>query len=261
MRIKEIVSALERSAPLALQESWDNCGLQVGQLDVEARGVLVSLDVTEQVVVEAVSRGCNVVVSHHPLLFHGLKRLTGASDVERAVIQAVKHDVTVVSMHTNLDNAPGGVNWKIAEKLGLCDVDFFARKNVAGIDCGSGVVGLLPQPLEASDFVALVKQTLEARCAHCNDLLKRPVRKVAICGGAGDFLLSDAIREGADAFITGEMHYHQYFGHEQEIQICVVGHWETEHFTSELLRDIIRRECPGVVCELADTQTNPVKAI
>jgi len=122
-------------------------------------------------------------------------------------------------------------------------------------------VGLLPQPMESSAFVALVKQTLEARYALCNELLERPVSKVAVCGGAGDFLLDDAIREGADAFITGEMHYHQYFGHEQEIQICVVGHWETEHFTSELLRDAIRRDCPGVACEVADTLTNPIKAI
>ena len=261
MKIREIVNALERLAPLALQESWDNAGLQVGLVDEEARGVLVSLDVTEQVVREAVARGCNVVVSHHPLLFRGVKRLTGATDVERALIWAVKHDVVVVSMHTNLDNAPGGVNWKIAEKLGLHDVGFFARKTVDGIDCGSGVVGLLPQPMESSAFVALVKQTLEARYALCNELLERPVSKVAVCGGAGDFLLDDAIREGADAFITGEMHYHQYFGHEQEIQICVVGHWETEHFTSELLRDAIRRDCPGVACEVADTQTNPIKAI
>ena len=112
--------------------------------------------------------------------------------------------------------------------------------------------------MAASDFVLHVKQQLEARSAMCNELLQRPVRRVAICGGAGDFLLDDAVREGADAFLTGEMHYHQYFGYEQRLQICVVGHYESEHFTAELFRDIIAQSCPGVRAEIAHTCTNPI---
>jgi putative NIF3 family GTP cyclohydrolase 1 type 2 len=110
----------------------------------------------------------------------------------------------------------------------------------------------------ARDFVELVKNKFHCACAMCNELLQRPVRKVAICGGAGDFLLLDAIREGADAFITGEMHYHQYFGYEQQIQICVIGHYQSEQFTAEIFRDIIQRECPGIKTFVADTCTNPI---
>ena len=258
MKIKDVLSALEQFAPLPLQESWDNAGLQVGLTEAEVSGALLCLDVTEKIVDEAISRGCNLVVSHHPLLFRGLKQITGADDVQRAVVKAIKNDVCVVSMHTNLDNAPSGVNFKIAERLGLDNVRFFAQKTVDGMECGSGVVGELPQPMAARDFVQHVKDRLEAQSAMCNELLERPVSRVAICGGAGDFLLGDALREGADAFITGEMHYHQYFGYEQRLQICVVGHYESEHFTSELFRDIITKACPGVPTMIATTCTNPI---
>jgi dinuclear metal center YbgI/SA1388 family protein len=258
VKIKQVLSALERFAPLPLQESWDNAGLQIGLTEAEVSGALLCLDVTEDIIDEAVAKGCNLVVSHHPLLFRGLKQITGATDVQRTVVKAIKADVCVVSMHTNLDNALGGVNFKIAERLGLRDITFFAGKTVEGVECGSGVVGTLESPMAADAFVAHVKRQMEAPCALCNVLLQRPVSRVAICGGAGDFLLDDAVRAGADAFITGEMHYHQYFGHEQQVQICVIGHYESEHFTAELFRDVIARECPGVRCEIAATNTNPI---
>jgi putative NIF3 family GTP cyclohydrolase 1 type 2 len=112
--------------------------------------------------------------------------------------------------------------------------------------------------MAVDDFVIHVKKQLEAESAMCNELLRRPIKKVAICGGAGDFLLNDALRAGADAFLTGEMHYHQYFGYEQQIQICVVGHYESEHFTTEIFRDVIREACPEVRLEIAETNTNPI---
>lgn len=144
MKIKQVLSALERFAPLPLQESWDNAGLQVGLTEAEVSGALLCPDVNERIVDEAIAKGCNLIVSHHPLLFRGLKQITDANDVQRAVIKAIKHDVVVISMHTNMDNAQDGVNWKIAEHLGLKDVRFFAQKTVDGIEAGSGVVGVLP---------------------------------------------------------------------------------------------------------------------
>jgi dinuclear metal center YbgI/SA1388 family protein len=216
------------------------------------------LDVTEAVIREAIDKGCNLVVSHHPLLFRGLKQVADMNDVQRTVRLAIKNDVCVISMHTNMDNAQGGVNWKIAECMGLTGVRFFAGKTVDGIACGSGIVGTLEPALSAEAFVLMVKERFGVACAMCNQLLERAVRTVAVCGGAGDFLLDDAIREGADAFVTGEMHYHQYFGHEQEIQICVIGHYQSEQFTTEVFRDIIERECPGVPVVIAATVTNPI---
>ncbi len=258
MKIKQVLSALEQFAPLPLQESWDNAGLQLGLTEAEVSGALLCLDVNEKIVDEAIAKGCNLIVSHHPLLFRGLKQISGQDYVQRSVIKAIKHDIVVVSMHTNMDNALNGVNWKIAEKLGLNGCSFFAAKTVDGVEAGSGVIGDFPTAMDARAFVELVKKQFRCECAMCNEPLERPIRKVAICGGAGDFLLPDALREGADAFITGEMHYHQYFGYEQQIQICVIGHYQSEQFTAEIFRDIIAKECPGVRTEIAETSTNPI---
>ena len=246
MKIKEVLSALERFAPLPLQESWDNAG------------ALLCLDVNEKIIDEAIQKGCNLVVSHHPLLFRGLKTISDLTDVQRTVMKAVQKGICVISMHTNMDNAKGGVNYKMAEKLGLRDVQFLAPKMVNGVESGSGVIGGLPEAQAADDFVLVVKKAFGVECAMCNELLRRPVRKVALCGGAGDFLLDDALKAGADAFITGEMHYHQYFGYEQQIQICVIGHYQSEQYTAEIFRDIIEKECPGVKTIIAETCTNPI---
>ena len=253
-----MLSALERFAPLPLQESWDNAGLQVGLTETEVSGALLCLDVNERIVDEAVQKGCNLIVSHHPLLFRGLKTISDLTDVQRTVRKAIINGICVISMHTNMDNAYGGVNYRIAQKLGLQDVEFFAKKSIEGIEAGSGVIGELPEDQAADDFIIQVKKIFGVECAMCNELLRRPVRKVAICGGAGDFLLDEALKAGADAFITGEMHYHQYFGYEQQIQICVIGHFQSEQFTAEVFEEIIQQECPGVKTCIAETNTNPI---
>ena len=258
MKIKEVLSALERFAPLPLQESWDNAGLQVGLTETEVSGALLCLDVNEAILDEAIQKGCNLVVSHHPLLFRGLKTISDLTDVQRAVRKAIQHDISVISMHTNMDNAQGGVNFRIAQKLGLQEVGFMASKTVDGVEAGSGVIGQLLEPMAADDFILKVKKTFGVECALCNQLLRRPVKLVAICGGAGDFLLDDALKAGADAFITGEMHYHQYFGYEQQIQICVIGHYQSEQFTVEVFQEIIQQDCPGVKTYIAETNTNPI---
>ena len=258
VKIKEVLSALEEFAPLPLQESWDNAGLQVGLTEAEVSGALLCLDVTERIVDEAVSRGCNLIVSHHPLLFRGLKQISDLTDVQRTVMKAIRNGVCVVSMHTNMDNARGGVNFQIAKKLELTDVAFLSSRSVGDVECGSGVVGTLQAPMAADDFVLKVKRAFGVECAMCNELLRRPVSKVAICGGAGDFLLDAAVAAGADAFITGEMHYHQYFGYEQRIQICVIGHYQSEQYTTEIFREVIGHRCLDVRTETAETNTNPI---
>lgn len=258
MKIKEVLSALERFAPLPLQEGWDNAGLQVGLTEAEVSGALLCLDVNERIIDEAIAKGLNLVVSHHPLLFRGLKTIGDGDYVQRTVMKAIRNGITVVSMHTNMDNARGGVNYKIAEKMGLTDVRFMAPKTVDGVEAGSGVVGELPEEMAADDFVLMVKRVFGVECAMCNELLRRKIRRVAICGGAGDFLLDDAVRAGADAFITGEMHYHVYFGREQQLQICVIGHYQSEQYTSEVFREVIEEACPGLPLHIAETCTNPI---
>ncbi len=259
MKIKEVVSALERFAPLPLQEDFDNAGLQIGLTEAEVSGALLCLDVTEAVVDEAVGKGCNLVVSHHPLIFHKLRRITGEDYVQRTVMKAIRNNVVIVSMHTNMDCAQGGVNYKIAEKMNLRQLAFFGTEKTAdGVQGGEGVVGMLPEPMAADDFILMLKRTFGVECVQANELLRRPVRKVALCGGAGSFLLPAAIGQGADAFVTGEMHYHDYFGHEQEIQIAVIGHFQSEQYTHEIFQSIIEERCPGVRCCLTETCTNPI---
>lgn len=279
MKIREVVDALEHYAPLPLQEGYDNAGLQVGLTEaVEMSGALLCLDVTEAVVDEAVQKGCNLIVSHHPLIFRKLSRISDENYVQRTVRKAIKNDVTIVSMHTNMDAAAGGVNFKIAEKLGLKNVQFFGgEKEVDGVKGGSGVIGEISdedilkaaqlsdevkehfaEGIAADDLVLLLRERFGVECVQCNQLLRRPIRKVALCGGSGSFLLGDAIAAGADAFITGEMSYHEYFGHEQEIQICVIGHYQSEQFTSEIFRSIILSHFPDAKCCISEINTNPI---
>ena len=260
VKIKEVIDALERFAPLPLQEGYDNAGLQVGLTEAwEVSGALLCLDVTEQVVDEAVNLGCNLIVSHHPLIFHKLAHVTGEDYVQRIVFKAIENRIAIASMHTNIDNARGGVNFKIAEKMGLTDVDFIGETKAAeGVEGASGVVGEFPSPMSAADFIAMLKQTFGVTCVQANELLQRPIRKVALCGGAGSFMLGEALKAGADAFVTGEMHYHEFFDHEQQIQIAVIGHYQSEQFTNEIFRDIIQQECPNVPCYLSKVNTNPI---
>lgn len=268
VKIYQVVDALEHYAPLPLQEGYDNAGLQVGLTEaVEVSGALLCLDVTEDVVDEAIRKGCNLIVSHHPLIFRKLARISDEDYVQRTVRKAIKNDIAIVSMHTNMDAAKGGVNFKIAEKLGLRNLRFFGgEKEIDGVKGGEGVIGeitdetdaLHADGIAADDLVLMLRERFQAECVQCNQLLRRPIRKVALCGGAGSFLLDAAIAAGADAFITGEMHYHEFFGHEQEIQICVIGHYQSEQFTSEIFRSIITEKCPGVKCEISEINTNPI---
>ena len=268
VKIYQVVDALEHYAPLPLQEGYDNAGLQVGLTEaVEVSGALLGLDVTEDVVDEAIRKGCNLIVSHHPLIFRKLARISDENYVQRTVRKAIQNDIAIVSMHTNMDAAKGGVNFKIAEKLGLRNLRFFGgEKEIDGVKGGEGVIGeitdetdaLHADGIAADDLVLMLRERFQAECVQCNQLLRRPIRKVALCGGAGSFLLDAAIAAGADAFITGEMHYHEFFGHEQEIQICVIGHYQSEQFTSEIFRSIITEKCPGVKCEISEINTNPI---
>jgi dinuclear metal center YbgI/SA1388 family protein len=207
------------------------------------------LDVTEEVVREAVDLGCNLIVSHHPVLFSGLKQVSDATQVQRVVRLAIQNDIAIYSAHTNLDKAEDGVNYEMAERLGLIDV-------VPMGDCG--VVGYLSAPMDSRFFLDRVKDVFHCQCLMHNELLSRPIQSVAICGGSGDFLLSEAIAQEADAFLTGEMKYHLYMGHEQEVQIAVLGHYESEQFTTEIFAEILAARFPGLEIMTTAKRTKPV---
>ncbi len=264
MKIKDIICALERFAPLPLQERYDNAGLQIGlTAEREASGALLCLDVTEEVIREAIDLGCNLIVSHHPLLFRPLRQVTEKTQVERCVRLAIQNDIFIYSAHTNLDNAEDGVNYRIAEKLGLVDVSMMQSHEVRvgerDVTAGSGVIGYLPGPEDSLAFLQRVKDLFHVECLQHNELLQRPIQSVALCGGAGAFLLDEALRLEADAFLTGEMSYHQFFGQEQKIQIAVMGHYQSEQYTREIFFERISDIAPDLPLFITNIDTNPIK--
>ena len=267
VRVQDVIDALEDFAPLPLQESYDNAGLQVGLTGAEVSGALLCLDVTEEVIAEALELGCNMIVSHHPLIFRGLKHLTDEDTVQRCVRMALQNDIAIYSAHTNLDSAIDGVNYMMAERLGLVDVVLLQPRQVSvgvgaqarSVQAGSGVIGYLPDGEDSLVFLQRVKQAFGVECLMHNELLSRPVHSVAICGGAGDFLLLEALNLQADAFLTGEMHYHQYFGHDGQIQIGVLGHYQSEQYTMDIFNSVISERCPRLPLFKTTVCTNPIK--
>jgi len=258
-KIHHILSILEAVAPPHLQESYDNAGLIVGDPNAEVKGVLFCLDSTEAIVDEAVSLGCNLIVAHHPIVFRGLKRLNGTNYVERTVIKAVQQNVAIYAIHTNLDNVHRqGVNAKIAERLGLSNTRILSPKPGADVGIGAGLIGQLSKPMAEQEFLEHVKRVMQTDCVRHTALRGRPVSTVAVCGGAGSFLLSDALRAGADAFVTADFKYHEFFDAEGKLVIADIGHYESEQFTIELLYEIIREKLPTFALHLTKQNTNPV---
>jgi len=361
MKAKQIIAQLEELAPPSLQESYDNSGLMCGSPDMEVDSALLSLDCTEKVVDEALEKGVQMLVCHHPLIFGNLKSISGKNEVERCLIKAIKSDLLIYSIHTNLDNVKNGVNAKLAETIGLkkCQIlrpkteqlsklvffvplkqaeavrmaifnagggeignyshcsfnsegkgsfmannsaepyvgdkgkvhfekeqrvelifpnylssqivsalisahpyeevayDLYPLKN-RWSEVGSGMIGKLETPQKAISFLKNLKRQLNCDCIRHTDIVKENVEKVAICGGSGSFLLDDAIRQGADVFVSGDIKYHQFFEAEDQLIIADVGHFESEQFTPELLQTYLQEKIPNFATYLSRTKTNPI---
>ena len=257
LRVNDIAQAIEQVAPLRWQENYDNAGLQVGDPEAMVTGVLLCTDVTSAVIDEAVRRGYNLIMSHHPLIFHGLKKLAGRDEVERMVAHAIKHDINIYSAHTNMDNAPAGVSHHMADKLDLSDLEVLEAHDDDGVTIGSGVIGSVT-PMPIRDFLWHVKETFDVRAVRYSGDISGMVIRVAVCGGAGAFLIDRARQAGAQVYITGDVKYHEFFKADEGIVIADIGHYESEQYTTELFRDIIGKNCPDLPVELAMTERNPV---
>ncbi len=361
MLLSELCHYLEQVAPLEYQESYDNAGLIVGNSNMEISSAIISLDCTEEVVDEAIDSGANLIISHHPIVFSGLKKFNGNTYIERVVAKALKYDIAIYATHTNLDNVRHGVNMKIAERIGLlnarvllpkrglysklityvpndqaseirdvlfkagaghisnyseCSFNtegtgtfkgndqsnaFVGEKNIRHYepetkvevifpsrieksilkalfnahpyeevaynilqlqnnhrDVGSGLIAEFEKPVNNDYFLKLLKSALNTPCIRYTESRKKEIKKVAICGGSGSFLLKNAIAAGADAFVTADYKYHQFFDAEGEIMIADVGHYESEQFTMDLLLEIIQKKFPTFAISLTKCNTNPV---
>lgn len=263
MRIQEIIDAIEAFAPLEYQESYDNSGLQVGDPTQEVKGVHLCIDITEEVVDKAKEEGCNMVISHHPLLFHGVKKISPIDHTGRILMKAIKYDITLYSSHTNMDSAPGGVSYRTAEKLGI-RVEKPLVANEKNEQFGLGVVGKLPEPEDAVAFLKRVKETLQlGGLRHTPIEEGKKVERVALCGGSAFEFYSDAIAEKADIYLTADVKYHQFFEPDGKIILADVGHYESEQYTKDIFYEIVSglfsKNNAKFALHFSGSENNPVK--
>ena len=256
-KVSEILSYLTEVAPIHWQESYDNSGLLVGDANALVDKVLLTLDLTEKVIDEAIENSFHLVISHHPLIFKGLKNILVDDTTGRIITKAIKHDISIAAMHTNIDNSYYGVNRALAEQLGLNDLNILHPNNSA-TQIGSGMVGTFETEMSENDFLKLIKEKLNVGALRHSELLNKPIKKVAICGGSGAFLLNDAKCCGADAYITADLKYHDFFDADNEILVVDAGHFETEQFTKQLFADIILKKNPKFAVQISRVNTNSV---
>lgn len=258
MKIRDIISAIEAFAPPSLQESYDNTGYQVGNPDAKATGALLCVDVTEEIIDEAADKGYNLIISHHPLLFRGLKSVTGSNRPERVLIRAILKGITIYSSHTATDSTTGGVSWRMAEKLGLKDTTVLVP-SAPGAHTGLGVIGDLPTPITPETFATNVKEAFQCPCLR----MSRPatgimISRVALCGGAAGEFVPQAIAAGAQAYVTADCKLNQFLDHANSILLIDAGHFETEQCTKQIFFDVITEKYPNFALCYSDKEKNPI---
>lgn len=259
--VAQIAQAIEMFAPLHLQESYDNCGLQMGSRNAVVANVLVCLSLTEEILEEAISRDCQMIVTHHPLLFKGLKSITGASPTEKMAIKAIRKGISIYSAHTNLDSAKGGVSTIMAKSIGMERI----RPLIASSDdaeTGLGIIGYMPRPVPAREFLRLVKNAFKVKALRYSSQSPAIViNKVALCGGSGASFINDAINQGADAYISGDIKYHDFDSFGSSVLLIDTGHYESEIGARNLLATIIKESFPNINVVISETEHNPIETI
>lgn len=257
MIIKQITEVIERFAPLGWQESYDNAGLIVGRPDDEVHKALLAVDVTEEVLDEAETEGCDIVLTHHPIVFHALKRFNSADPVQRCVERAIRSRIALYACHTNLDSAPGGMSWRLAEMLGVGKLEVL-QPSEAGEGVGFGVVGELPESADTVEFMRFIQRRLEVKAIRHSDIATSAVRRVAVCTGAGASLIGDARRAGADIYITADLKYNDFMTPDKALTVADIGHFESEYCAIELLFDILSKNLCTFAVRKSERSRNPV---
>ncbi len=262
-KIAQIVETIEEFAHPEWQESYDNTGWQVmlpGQKDAPCTGALLCVDATPEIVAEAVAKGCNLIITHHPLLFRATKQLTGVNRVDQTAIAALRAGVAIYSSHTALDSAPGGISWVLAEKLGMKDTRTLDRTcDAEGRGAvGLGVIGSLPSPMEPLDFVRKVKEVCNAKIARCSGIPAHKIERVALCGGAGGEYIAVAAGLGADAIVTADIKHNQFLDDCHAIMTVDVGHYETESCAKEIFYGLIHKKFPKFALYYSEKEKNPI---
>ena len=257
MKISQITEVIERFAPLGWQESYDNAGLIVGRPDDEVHKALLAVDVTEEVLDEAETEGCDIVLTHHPIVFHALKRFNSADPVQRCVERAIRSRIALYACHTNLDSAPGGMSWRLAGMLGVGNLEVLQPAEAGG-GVGFGVVGDLPEAVDTVEFMQFVRRKLGVKVIRHSDVATPEVRRVAVCTGAGASLIGDARRAGAGIYITADLKYNDFMTPDKALTVADIGHFESEYCVIELLFDILSKNLCTFAVRKSEHSRNPV---
>ncbi|CVI69274.1 MULTISPECIES: Nif3-like dinuclear metal center hexameric protein [unclassified Alistipes] len=258
MKIKQITDVIERFAPLALQESYDNAGLVVGRPDSEVSRALLAVDVTEAVLDEAEREGCGLVITHHPIVFHPLKRFNSADCVQRCVERAIRSGIALYACHTNLDSTPHGMSWRLASLVGVGELRVLEPSPSGVPDAGFGVVGELCEAMPAEAFLRRVMERTGARVVRHSALGDRPVRRVAVCTGAGASLIGAARCAGADLYVTSDLKYNDFMTPDGAFVVADIGHFESEYCAIELLFDVLSKNLRTFAVRRSEASRNPV---
>lgn len=257
--IKDVVKVIEDAIPPHYQEDYDNTGLQIGSLMRPCTGVLLCVDVTPEIIVEAAQKGCNLIVSHHPLIFNPIKNLITTGRVDFSVYKAIKNDIAIYSCHTSADNVPGaGVSWKMAEMLGMSNISTLEQRGDDG--AGSGVIGDLPEAMSHRELVEKVKSTFGSPVARCSAYTpeRGKISRLALCGGAGGFLIPRAIGCGAQAFVASDCKHNHFLDYAKSLFLIDIGHFESEECTKQIFYQIIREKFPNFALYYSELEKNPI---
>ena len=255
LKVRDIIEVIESFAPVSLQEGWDNSGLCIGSADAPVRSVLLGLDCTPELVDEAVACGADMIVTHHPLIFSGLKKISPDNPVGEAVIKAIKAGISIYAAHTNADKVIAGVSGAMAARLGLVNVSILDED---GDGTGLGVVGDLPQPISADEAVQLVKERFSLKMMRASRPLEGKISRVAMCGGSGSSLIGAAARSGAQLYISGDISYHNFFTPEG-FMIMDIGHYESEIEIVDILFSLIKKNFPTFAVRITQNlNSNPI---
>ena len=255
MKASAVAAAIEEMAPLSLQESWDNSGFCIGDGTCEVHKAIVGFDCTPELIQEAVEEGADMVITHHPLIFGGIKKISGATMTGRTVMAAIRHGITVYACHTNMDKVPGGVSGTTAARIGLQNVRVL-DSDVDGN--GLGIIGELPEAMPAEAFLLQMKERMGLKALRHSALSQKPVRTVALCGGSGRSLILKAAAAGADVYVSGDISYHDFYAPDG-MMIADIGHFESEAEIIGVICDTVREKIPNFAVQSARRSTvNPV---
>lgn len=257
MTIREITDIIEAFAPLSLQESYDNSGLVVGRPTDEVSKVLLAVDVTDEVMDEAESEGCDMIITHHPIIFHPLKRLNSANVVERCVERAIRKGIALYACHTNLDSAPEGMSWRLAAMLGVGDLEVL-QPSAKGEQCGFGVVGNLAEAMPTEAFLREIMKVTGADVIRHSDIATPSVSRVAVCTGSGASLIGDARRAGADVYVTADLKYNDFMTPDGALTVADIGHFESEYCAIDILFDILSKKMFTFAVRKSRHSRNPI---